>query len=199
MAWPFLMFSSWISCKRIHLVWIFTSEMLGHLLGPSCLWELDLAITSGETIQYSVSAVTRTEIVCICEHLHCRGMISADCLPWVSKSILAAFSVATALKSASDGLFAGKLFAAWPGDRKDRESIVSQLADASCSLPLLQRQKLPWWLLTSGSIWFLFKKLINRKLIHSLAEDPGLIVLLTLLHSNLKSISTRSPYSTTNM
>ena len=84
----------------------------GMCLGHPAYGNLTLAITSGETIQYSVSAVTRTEMICICEHLHCHGLISADWLPCVSKSVLAAFSVATALESASDVLFAGKLFAA---------------------------------------------------------------------------------------
>lgn len=143
-------------------------------------------LSLGETIHYSVSAV-RTERTCICEYLHCHGMIDAGWLPCFSKSLSVAPLVSTALESASDGLFENKPFAAWPGDIKDQEGSVSQLCRWKLLISIAaEGEKLPWWLPTSGSIPSLLKKLINRKLIHSLAEDPGLIVLLTMFHSNLE-------------
>lgn len=51
---------------------------------------------------------------------------------------------------------------------------------------IIEKGKVPQTLLTSGSILFLLKSQINRKLIHSLAEDPGLIASFTLIHSNLE-------------
>ena len=158
LTWPLLMFLSWINCKMLHLVWawVLTSEMCSICLGHPIYGNLTLATISSEIIQCNVSTVRRTEMTCICEYLHCQEMISVDWLACFYKSLLAALSVATALESAWDGLFANRPFAAWPGDIKDQKDFVSWL----CRLELLisiaiEKGKVPWWLLTSGSILFL--------------------------------------------
>lgn len=94
----------------VHLVWVLTSEIWHICLGHPIYGNLTLATTFGEIIQCSVSTV-RTETTCVCEYLHCQEMISADCLACFSKNPSAALSVATALESASDGLFANRSFA----------------------------------------------------------------------------------------
>lgn len=96
---PLLMFLLWINFKKLHLVWVLKSEMCGICLGHHIYGNLTLAAISSEITHCNVSTARRTEMTWICEYLHCQEMMSVDWLACSSKSLSAALSVATVLKS----------------------------------------------------------------------------------------------------
>lgn len=146
------MFLLWINFRKLHLVWVLTSEMCSICLGHHTYGNLTLAAISSEIIHCHVSTVRRTETTWFCEYLHCREMISVDWLACSSNSLSAALSVATVLKSMK-WIICNQAICCMTRRCERPGSLWNDCTDGSCSLPHYRERE---GTLVTSDIWFHF-------------------------------------------
>ena len=137
------MFLLWVNFKKLHLVWVLKSEMCSICLGHRIYGNLTLATISSEIIHCSVST-ERTEMTWICGYLHCQETISVDWLAYSSKSLSAALSAATVLKSMR--WIICKQAICCMTRRCERLKVSEMTAQMGAAhFHIIEKGKVPWW------------------------------------------------------